>query len=364
MLKKVLIYLFAIGVPLMGTIGCSTKDFSFESNGKEKKSFVNLKISTPSSDGVIYTKALHEQAEWEIKSLNLYLFESSAGSADSDCLLMKIIESPELISKENGEYILSIPIDHELMNKSVKILAVANDKPAPAVLQVTSLSQIKQSLASAVVEDGSNADMLVGNRTLGFPMSAMATVEGNEILTLDPKGVNCTVSIVRTVARLDIENKTPNLTLKDVILKNAVNKSWLYPQDAWSLPNDSRRITLKATVEWENKLQNGVKYNTSSPDLNLLKHVLYMYEDDQSSFVEITFSLDIDGVEKEGKVSVALKGDLVKQAFPVRNTLYKIQLGDGKPVGNDLKVSQKLIVKDWQTGEVINGALSPDKDKQ
>ena len=55
-------------------------------------------------------------------------------------------------------------------------------------------------------------------------MSGTATADGqNEVITIVP-GVKCEVKLTRIVARVDVQNNTPNMTLESAVLVGAATR--------------------------------------------------------------------------------------------------------------------------------------------
>lgn len=374
--------LLLCGISLM-LFSCSNTELSSVIDDKElaeADAALNISIYTPSGDGVIYSRAeVHEESEWKVNTLNLYIFKKTGSStADTDYTLADKKEGITLTGTA-GKYSYTHPIKKELVNADVKIKLLANDKPTTATtLNTTKLSDFNKSLATAALTDNCNADALVGGNgtssSQGFPMSGTGKVSSSDAIKLTPKGSNVSVELIRTVARIDLVNKTPNLAVTGCVVKSAINKSCLLSQTTWTKPSGSSRITVNAMKEWVTKFQanGGVAYKTdgtgTEEEKNTLKHVLYLYEDGtaetQRPTVEVSYTLTIDGKKKPGKISVPLnEAGKSSVFFPERNTLYKIMLGDGKEVTDKVAVT-KIVVKDWEKGDKIDGELAPGTDTE
>lgn len=386
-LKNLTRVLLLCGISLMSFSCSKTELTSVMEDNESADTDAGLKISiyTPSGDGVVYSRAeVQEESEWKVNSLNLYIFkQTGSGTADTDYVLAEKKEDITLTGGSAGKYSYTHPIGKELINAKVKVVLLANDKPTvtstSVTLNTTKLSDFKKSLATANVIDNCNSDVLVGGNggsAKGFPMSGIGKVGSSEEIQLTPKGTTINVDLTRTVARIDLVNKTPNLAITGCVVKNTIDKSYLLPQTTWANPTSSKRITVKAMNDWNTKFttNGGVAYTTEGTgtldEKNTLKHVLYLYEDGASETprptVEVSYTLTIDGKKKPGKVSVALSengGTKAAAFFPARNTLYKIQLGDGKEVTDKVTVT-KIVVEDWKQGDKIDGELAPGTDTE
>lgn len=356
---------------------------------------LTISIQTPAADGVVFTKAepLHEDAEWAVKTLNVYLFEKSGSQGgDTDYKLFKqtnldLSSSEDVTDNSNGTYSYNEPITADMIGKTMKVVLVANDAPKDVTANTdgtsgTGLDDFKAKLATATVNDNSSADVLVGNGTSGFPMSYI----GEEDITMTPMGESVSATLTRTVARLDIFNYTPNLTITGVSLLKAVNKSYLLPQAAFTDPaTGASYVTINATQEWQTAFKSGKGFvqptkqddqlepwtptEADYKNVNTLKHVLYMYEqanadgdDSKVATVKIEYTLKMgDGSTPKGTLEVKLSG--ISGNKINRNTLYTIKLGNGKEVKDEIKAS--VVVEDWVTGgNEVDVPVDPsDEDK-
>ncbi len=183
---------------------------------------------------MIYTRSkIQETGESEVKSLNVYMFKKGAEASDADhnYTLLKAVEGARLNSDGNGSYSYIHEITDDMMGETLKIMLVANEKLQPGTEGVTTLEKMKESLAQVRLQDEVNADELVGRGESGFPMSCMALNNAStDTFKVVPTSLTLKGNLVRTVARLDLKNKTTNLTITDVRLRHAIDKSYLAPK--------------------------------------------------------------------------------------------------------------------------------------
>lgn len=343
---------------------------------------LTISIQTPAADGVVFTKVgtiEDEAAEWAVKTLNVYLFEKSGSQGDdTDYKLFKqtnldLSSSEDVTDNSNGTYSYNEPITADMIGKTMKVVLVANDAPEVVTPKtdgsVTGLDEFKTKLATATVNDNSSADVLVGGTgddAKGFPMSYV----GESDITMTPMGASVSATLTRTVARLDIFNYTPNLTVTGVSLVKAVNKSYLLPQAAFADPTtDASYVTINATEEWQTKFgsNGGAFVKPTKPDdqlepwtpteddykkVNTLKHVLYMYEQanagENIAKIHIDYKLNMGGgAEKTASFDIPFTSSTEKIE---RNTLYTVKLGDGT-IAQD-KINATITVEDWVTEDV------------
>lgn len=400
--KLLLIKSFLIGGAALLATSCTNEEIIGGNPDSESGNpGLTISIKTPAADGVVFTKAAtettteDEAAEWAVKTLNVYLFEKSGSQGgDTDYKLFKqtnldLSSSEDVTDNSNGTYSYNEPITADMIGKTMKVVLVANDAPelesgkeADGYSGI-SLQNFKLKLAKkATVIEGSSADVLVGGTgdvATGFPMSYIA----EEDITMTPMGESVSATLTRTVARLDIFNYTPNLTVTGVSLVKAVNKSYLLPQAVFADPADASYVTINATEEWQGKFGSGVGFvepdkpeeqeepwtptETDYKNVNTLKHVLYMYEqanadgdDSKVATVKIEYTLKMgDGSTPKGTLEVKLSG--ISGNKINRNTLYTIKLGNGKEVKDEIKAS--VVVEDWVTeGNDVDVPVNPSED--
>lgn len=303
--KLLLMKSFLIGGAALLATSCTNEEIIGGNPDSESGNpGLTISIQTPAADGVVFTKAAtettteDEAAEWAVKTLNVYLFVK--GQDNSYTLYshtpLNLLETDKdgVTDNSNGTYSYNEPITADMIGKTMKVVLVANDAPEGVSANTdgmsgTGLDVFKTKLANASVSEGSSADVLVGNGTLGFPMSYV----GESDITMTPMGESVSAKLTRTVARLDIFNYTPNLTITGVSLLKAVNKSYLLPQAVFADPADASYVTINATQEWQTVFKSGKGFvqptkqadNQQEPwtpteddykKVNTLKHVLYM----------------------------------------------------------------------------------------
>lgn len=354
---------------------------------------LSITVGTPASEGVIFrsvqaTRATVADLEDEstINTLNVYLFKKGAGDADTDYTFYKQYtfgdngENGTLGDGDSGKKTCSIDIDPELMDQTVKLALIANDKPTVPTLEAgtTTLDAFKKgALATATVATGNKADVLVGGEEKkSFPMSAVSSD-----VKLTPLGAEAEATLVRNVARIDVFNYTPNLTITKVSVTQANNKSYLFggESDALNVPSGQSPLNLEPLKEFADKLSpDGLAFVTPEEEheeddyraVNSYR-MFYLYEQsvtdgDTSPMLTIEYKVELtDKSMKPGSVTVMFRtGTDPEYTYKnvARNTLYTIKLGDGT-VARSAVIKHKLVVEDWETGEEINSGLKPGTEE-
>ena len=158
------------------------------------------------------------------------------------------------------------------------------------------------------------------------------------------------VELTRVMARLDLVNKAPGVTVTQVVFKNRANKTKLIVDAVSSTAESNLEASKIYSLNLEGSVD-GAEY----------KEQIYSYEqygaDAQAPSLDITYTI-------EGKNYVHTV-EFKKDVQPVnlkRNHLYKVIL-----TNNSGKLNLELSVADWNTGETfavtneeILGDLKPD----
>ena len=378
--------------------GCTSEtEFQTNAGGEEltSQSGIRFVIQTPSPDAIVSRATLPADAEESsVKSMSLYIFalNEDAGDTDDNYTLLKKREGITFESTgvpgtsgstgADGELSYTEPITADMIGRQVKMLLVANDKVADATENNTTLSAFKLSAASQVASDASSSDVISGNifakdnaSATGLVMSAVAyqgETEGTgEAVVLTPLGVDMKADFERIVARIDLIHAIPNMTLTGVRILNASSKGYLFDQGTAATHTEAATISLTPTSGYTDKLSAGITYNIDDQDHNgenVLKHMFYLYEQGNSSdkcvTVEISYKLKMGNWIKPGKLNVEFKksdaegGEYVNT---VRNTLYTIQMGDGKEA-TDVNNVTTIKVLDWNLENEIEEPFTPDED--
>lgn len=383
MKKKHFVLASALLALLMGGASCSSEQEylagSPDTPAPDASNGIRIVVHTPAPDDIIMSRALHDEQEYSVKKLGVYLFLADNTGTDADYKLayqktdLTTSGDDKFTDNGNGSLSYTLPIQAAWLGKSAKIALVANDAVADLPLTTTTLEAFKQSVATnKLTADDQSADIISGSiyasdasGATGLPMTAMAKADGNsDAFNITPLGADLTASLQRIMARIDVCNKTPNLTITGMKVTHAAAQGYLFPQETTAAPAAASYYTLTPTSGYTSKLSAGISYDAGTADNNTLKHVFYLYEqvnaDAGAAQVVIDYNLKIGAVTKEGTVSVPLKtaeGDYINTT---RNNLYTITLGSGDPIQDGVLVTT-LTVNDWEATTNISGELQPGK---
>ena len=352
-------------------------------------------IATPSAGNIVMRTQTEDESA--IKSLNIYLFELSSSvtdtsaATDADYVLLSSTsftsdsEENAFTSDGTGGVECSIDIEDDWADKTIRALIVANDAVNDLTEGTSTISNLKEALATAEVSDGDHADVLVGNPSdddaTGFPMTAEASLSDGTDITLGSDNVELSAELVRSVARVDLFCYCDVLTVDYVYISGVANQSYLFAQSETAEPSTSNYISLyplkkycdeddtSIYTSWsydnsyESSLSNDADDETKQEaawDTNAHEGEFYLYEQTTSSTncptVHITFSTS-DGY---GTVEVPFKSS-TDYVSVERNHRYIIQLGgDTTTSGGEETTSATSItatlfeLSDWEDDDDSN----------
>ena len=319
---------------------------------------VSFTMNTPAGEAVPYgtTRATHDEAEWTIHRLTLYVY--SVDDAGRGTFLRRYAtdasgdQAISIVSNGAGTYNFTLKAPVSDLKARQRFVFVANDafdEPSPGESQ----DELENKLAGIVLEEGHSADKLAAKGT-GIAMSGIARSNSSDVVTITP-GVKCEVSLRRIVARVDVQNNTPNLVIGSIELLNAAPRGYLFPHDPVAAASESY-ITEAMNAE--------VALGTTYDEQKDLKKVFYLYErhneDGNGAEIKITYTVN----SSKGEVVVPFRKTSDTREFVdvERNTLYTVVLGNGDPVTtNEVKFS--LRIEDWNVVD-MDEAVDPDEDEQ
>lgn len=321
---------------------------------------ITFTIATPGSEGVIYpnqraTRATHDQTEWAINQMSLLVYDATEEATPKFLRKHDLATDISLYDNGNGTYTFSIEAPIADLNAKRKFVFVINDDTAVAETAVGSTEEALHTAttASIALNDNDTADKLA-DADNGIAMSGTATTDGvNEVVTITP-GLKCQVKLTRIVARIDIQNNTPNMTLESAILVKAAKQGYIFKQEAISTPTDDR-ITLGSNANVDITAQHPVLGPDDTFTPKTFNKVFYTYErpntTEDYAAVRIAYRLN----DSKGTIEVPfIRTEVGGTQTPVditRNSLYTIVLGNGEPVEtNPLTFSIK--VEDWNVVEM------------
>ena len=337
--------------------GCS-KETTGPGDTDDSRIPITFTLATPGSEGVIYprsaTRATHDAAEYAVRQLTLLVYDATDTSAPKFLRKHDMTSDITLYDNGNGTYTFSLEAPISDMNAKRKFVFVVNDDAAVAATAAGSAeADLHETAATVELADGDTADKLA-EADAGIAMSGTATADGqNEVITIVP-GVKCEVKLTRIVARVDVQNNTPNMTLESAVLGGAATRGYLFAQAPLSAPVADRIVLgSNATVDLTEEhpaLKPGEVFAPKT-----FRKTFYAYERPNTAgdyaAVRITYRVN----DSKGTVEVPfIRTEAGGAQTPVdieRNHLYTVVLGNGKPVTTN-EVQFTFKVEDWNTVEM------------
>ena len=333
--------------------GCS-KETTGPGDTDDSRIPITFTLATPGSEGVIYprsaTRATHDAAEYAVRQLTLLVYDATDTSAPKFLRKHDMTSDITLYDNGNGTYTFSLEAPISDMNAKRKFVFVVNDDAAVAA---TAAGSAEADLHETAATVGDTADKLA-EADAGIAMSGTATADGqNEVITIVP-GVKCEVKLTRIVARVDVQNNTPNMTLESAVLVGAATRGYLFAQAPLSAPVADRIVLgSNATVDLTEEhpaLKPGEVFAPKT-----FRKTFYAYERPNTAgdyaAVRITYRVN----DSKGTVEVPfIRTEAGGAQTPVdieRNHLYTVVLGNGKPVTTN-EVQFTFKVEDWNTVEM------------
>ena len=357
-MKRICLQAFIGMITAWTAVSCSSEPAACGCGDDGSTIPVSFTMNTPAGEAVPYgtTRATHDEAEWTIHRLTLYVY--SVDDAGRGTFLRRYAtdasgdQAISIVSNGAGTYNFTLKAPVSDLKARQRFVFVANDafdEPSPGESQ----DELENKLAGIVLEEGHSADKLAAKGT-GIAMSGIARSNSSDVVTITP-GVKCEVSLRRIVARVDVQNNTPNLVIGSIELLNAAPRGYLFPHDPVAAAGESY-ITEAMNAE----VSLGATYDEQKD----LKKVFYLYErhneDGNGAEIKITYTVN----SSKGEVVVPFRKTSDTREFVdvERNTLYTVVLGNGDPVTtNEVKFS--LRIEDWNVVD-MDEAVDPDEDEQ
>lgn len=330
-------------------------------SGKNTSSSLTFTLSFPRGGEIVYPKTkslIHDNAEWNLESLWLYVFDATTGNKVGSRKNIK--NDLRNISDATWTYVYNNdPTEVGIY----RFVFVANEDPGDVADEAT----LRAKLASKTLVVGNSSHDLLNKfgSVEAIPMTGYAYqgVKSATDIALAGSVKGAKVDLTRIVARVDIESiRVPNLVIKKITLNNVNSKSYLFPDlengiPTYKVPSLSERlsgITGFAAVDPTVGITTGGR----------LQKAAYLYEGSQpeGGKIEDYTSIVLDATLAGRPISISIpfvKSD--NQNIPVqikRNHIYRIKIGDDTPLTENSKV--KFTIEDipWN-GVLVNDTWEP-----
>lgn len=348
-------------------LGFSPRELSGTEAHAGQEVGVRFVLRAPSPDPVVFTRAIQTKNETLIETLDIYQFTGSAGN--------EVLEESYLGQKftrlKDG-----VSLVLKVKGTGTKRFAfVVNNKGAG---RVASIANVRSGMRLSDFQKQVTESL--GTSALSTPLLMEALSGAVEVKDGMPAQQ---AELRRIMARLDIKNYEPHLTLKRVRLENVNDRSYLMhvgaPGDAQTVPGTQVinlpvvELPAQPTAAGEDpavamevvadRVVNGV---IQEPAHTLYKHVCYPFVSDVVTDAAKAPVLVIEGTLFKGdperehdvvyKKVLKLDGEATNYLGFARNHRYTVAIKGGTIPG---EADIKVYVDRWNLEEVVLDGIEP-----
>ena len=348
-------------------VGCNRSTGAEEPTLTEGKPSLTFTLQMPQGEPVTYRSAIHDKPEWTVKSLTMYQFNADG----SKLLSIDKIDMAKLQKTAEAEYSYTKDFAEDQVGTTSRFLFVANDEIAGVTVGMSRADFEKLLMTKQLAANGTSKDILTGtDPDYTIPMSGVAKQGNTELIALTGTNKGTTVVLTRAVARVDISNHVPNLTITKVSIQNAYDRTFIFPTKGangaltYKVPADAQKVEMSAGFAKLPSPFTGV----AGKEGRQLKKAFYLYEGEQPEREEE--SANATTIVIDGKLS---SGVPVRYLIPFtrtnttyspvhikRNYLYRLVLGDNTPLEPDSKLT--FTIEDTPWNALILNHLMPPLD--
>ena len=335
-------------------VGCNRSTGAEEPTLTEGKPSLTFTLQMPQGEPVTYRSAIHDQPEWTVKSLTMYQFNADG----SKLLSIDKIDITKLQQTADAEYSYTKEFAENQVGTTSRFLFVANDEIAGATVGMSRADFEKLLMTKQLAANGTSKDILTGtDPDYTIPMSGVAKQGNTELIALTGTNKGTTVVLTRAVARVDVSNHVPNLTITKLYVENTYDRTTTFPtkdaagEPTYQAPAGAQKGTMSAGFAPLPDPFTGI----AGAEGKELKKAIYLYEGQQPE-TEAN-KADATTIIVEGKLA---NGKQVKYRIPFvrssatytpvnikRNYLYRIILGDNSPLEPDSKLVFSIEDTPW-----------------
>ena len=357
-------------------VSCSN-DMQMPSGGADgsAEGKVTFNISLPSTEKVIYgggTRALHDEAEYNVTTLDVYEYDVNTGfvakhtfsAADGSI-------RPAGEGNITGEYTVTITEDLAEVGSLRRFYFVANNAngvtPATGTDYETGL---RDEAADIALSSGSGSSVLCPEG--GIAMSGLAVnteTNGSDITIKSGAMNNVHVDLTRIVGRVDLYSNADNLVITGARMEKAAEKGYLMADHSLTstdMPGEIEMLDINANAGvaasgeaclpaanagYSAEISTIQQYNDGNG--TGVRKAFYMYERDNSegdcTQIVVSYAL-ADGTTGEAVVPFTKTDETTGEVSYVnieRNHLYKVVLGNGEDITPGSQVEVKIIDEPW-----------------
>lgn len=327
-------------------VGCNRSTGAEEPTLTEGKPSLTFTLQMPQGEPVTYRSAIHDQPEWTVKSLTMYQFNADG----SKLLSIDKIDIAKLQPTGEAEYSYTKDFDPDKVGTTSRFLFVANDDIADATVGMSRADFEKLLMTKTLAANGTSKDILTGtDPNYTIPMSGVAKQGNTELIALTGTNKGTTVVLTRAVARVDVSNHVPNLTITKIYVKNTYDRTTTFPtkdaagEPTYQAPTGAQKVTMSAGFAPLPDPFTGI----AGAEGKELKKAIYLYEGQQpETAAEVANATTIivegklaNGKEVKYRIPFVRSSETYTPVTVKRNYLYRIILGDNSP----LEPGSKLV---------------------
>ena len=267
----------------------------------------------------------------------------------------------------NGDCEAVLVIPDELHGKKIKVLLIANSKEEKSLTENSNYDDMLKETATS--EGGKGMTAL--HKDKYFLMTAIADCNGDSAPVMSHWGIEMSASLIRLVARIDVENNTPGMTITSMTLRNSASKSYLIARQQLDVPENASMLKYEAINTPAYSEEEAARTKTAFYAFESYADVKSHYnsgvtqgKDDVIS-VDVKYELRYEGQEyvSKGEINIPFVDETGKFVDLKRNHRYKIVFGDGTPIVNG-KLSATFVTAEWGVNSNVESEFDPDDDQR
>ena len=346
---------FLVSAALMLSVGgCKGNDEPGKINKDGRNASVTFRLTLPQGEAYTY-RAVHDAPEWTVKKLTLYMFNNDG----SKLLEIEPLEMTDLIPDGETAYSYTKEFTKEKVGV-YRFLFVANDEVAGATVGMSQADFEKLPMTQVLTADGTSKELLTNQDGEDvIPMTGVAHQGNSTQISVTGTTAPVQVTLTRVVARIDVANHIPNLTITKLSLRNTYDRTTTFPaknangETTYAAPADAQKVNMSAGFADVPTNFTGI----AGAEGNQLKKAFYLYEGEQPANAadkDKVTTVVVEGKLANGK-TVVLDIPFVSSStsyIPVtvrRNYLYKIILGDNSDLEEGSKVAFTIEDTPWNS---------------
>ena len=351
---------------------------------------ITFNISLPSTEKVIYgggTRAIHDEAEYNVTTLDVYEYDVNTGfvakhtfsAADGSI-------RPAGEGNITGEYTVTITEDLAEVGSLRRFYFVANNAngvtPATGTDYETGL---RDEAADIALASGTGSSVLCPEG--GIAMSGLAVnteTNGSDITIKSGAMNNVHVDLTRIVGRVDLYSNADNLVITGARMEKAAEKGYLMADHSLTstdMPGEIEMLEINANAGvaasgeaclpvansgYSEEISAIQQYNDGNG--TGVRKAFYMYERDNSegdcTQIVVSYAL-ADGTTGEAVVPFTKTDETTGAVSYVnieRNHLYKVVLGNGEDITPGSEVEVKIIDTPWNVVDLPVVVEGPEQE--